>query len=121
MTEFCKRLQGAGVGIMITELDVDTVDVPADRHQQVAAAKYGEFLDLMGPYVEVITFEALCDNPAFPKNPDGSILCPNLFGADYRPGKVYDAVVASLQRLAMDSAPISRNNRALNTAELLVR
>jgi endo-1,4-beta-xylanase len=103
MTEFCKRLRGAGLEIMITELDVDTINVPADQQQQVVAAKYGEFLDLVGPYVKIITFEALRDDPAYPRNPDGGILCRNLFGVDYQPGRVYDSVVDSLKRLATHS------------------
>ena len=69
MTTFLKQIQDLGLEIMITELDVDDVDVPGPLIDQTVASKYGEFIDFVGPYVKVITFEQLRDDPSLPKRP----------------------------------------------------
>ena len=100
MTDFCKQIHELGLEIMITEFDVDDLGVPAPQVKQAVASKYGEFLDIMGPYVSAITFEALRDNPALPKNPDGTLTLSNLFDTNYEPVGNYFAVVKSLERLS---------------------
>jgi endo-1,4-beta-xylanase len=98
MTRFLKQVQDLGLEIMITELDVDDVDVPGPLIDQTVAAKYGEFIDLVGPFVKVITFEQLRDDPGLPKRPDGLAHRPNMFDADYKPAAAYSAVVKALTR-----------------------
>jgi hypothetical protein len=84
---------------MITELDVDDVDVPGPLIDQTIASKYGEFIDLLGPYVKVITFEQLRDDPGLPKRSDGLPHRPNLLGAQYEPTLAYSATVKALMTL----------------------
>ena len=67
MTTFLKEDQGPRAQIMVTELDVDDTEVPAPDVDRTVASKYGEFLDLMMPYVKVVAFEQLRDDPALPK------------------------------------------------------
>ena len=83
--------------VLVTELDVDDTEVPAPDVDRTVASKYGEFLDLMMPYVKVVTFEQLRDDPALPKRPDGLPHRPNLFDASYQPTPAYRAVLGSLQ------------------------
>lgn len=99
MTRFLKQIQDLGLGIMITELDVDDVDVPGPLIDQTVAGKYGEFIELMGPFVKVITFEQLRDDPSLPRRSDGLAHRPNMFDADYRPAAAYGAVVKALMTL----------------------
>ena len=82
---------------MITELDVDDFDVPATLIDQTVARKYGEFIDLVAPFVKVITFEQLRDDPDLPKRPDGLPHRPNLLDANYQPTPAYQATLSSLQ------------------------
>ncbi len=98
MTRFLKQVQDLGLEIMITELDVDDADLPGPLIGQAVAHKYGEFLDLVLPYVTVVTFEGLRNDPAMPKRTDGLSHLPNLFNSDYRGGLAFDAVVSSLER-----------------------
>jgi endo-1,4-beta-xylanase len=102
MTKFLRQIQDLGLDIMITELDVDDVDVAGPMIDQTVARKYGEFIETVAPFVKVITFEQLLDNPNLPKRPDGVPHRPNLFLADYQPAPAYQAVVASLQRRSKD-------------------
>jgi endo-1,4-beta-xylanase len=106
MTRFLKQVQDLGLEIMITELDVDDVDVPGRLIDETVANKYAEFLDLMMPYVNVVTLETLRNNPYLPKRPDGLAHRPNLLDTNYQPTAAYDATLASLQRhkKAMDHA-----------------
>jgi endo-1,4-beta-xylanase len=97
MTTFLKKIRDLGLEIMVTELDVDDTEVPAPDVDRTVASKYGEFLDLMMPYVKVVTFEQLRDDPALPKRPDGLPHRPNLFDASYQPTPAYRAVLGSLQ------------------------
>jgi endo-1,4-beta-xylanase len=98
MTRFLKQVQDLGLEIMITELDVDDVDVPGSLIDETVANKYAEFLDLMMPYVNVVTLETLRNNPYLPKRPDGLAHRPNLLDTNYQPTAAYDATLASLQR-----------------------
>jgi len=99
MTDFCRRVQDLGLDIMITEFDVDDVDVPGPMIDQTVAAKYTEFLEIMGPFVKVITFEQLRNDPGLPKRPDGLPHRPNLFDANYQQTLAYQAVVQALAHL----------------------
>jgi endo-1,4-beta-xylanase len=99
MTKFLKQIQDLGLEIMITEFDVDDVDVPGPLIDQTVASKYGEFIDLMGPFVKVITFEEVRDNPSLPKRSDGLAHRPNMFDADYKPTAAYTAAVKTLMTL----------------------
>jgi endo-1,4-beta-xylanase len=96
MTAFLKQIQDLGLDVMVTELDVDDVDVPAPLIDQTVASKYAEFLDLMDPYVKVITFEQLRDDPSLPKRPDGKPHRPNLWDDSYKPTPAYNATVKAL-------------------------
>lgn len=99
MNRFLKQVQDLGLEIMVTELDVDDVDVPGPLIDQTAARKYGEFIDLVGPFVKVITLEELNDEPDLPKRPDGVSPRPNLFDVDYRPKPAYSSSVKALTAL----------------------
>ncbi len=90
MTKFLRQIQDLGLETMVTELDVDDVDVPAQLIDETVARKYAEFIELVGPFVKVITFEELRANPNPGKRPmvfpiDRSPRCriptdPSLFG-----------------------------------------
>lgn len=100
MTKFLKQIQDLGLEIMITELDVDDADVPGPLVDQTVARKYGEFIDLVGPFATVITFEQLRDNPDSPRRRDGLLHRQNLLDADYQPTPAYSATVKALRNLA---------------------
>jgi endo-1,4-beta-xylanase len=99
MNKFLRQVQDLGLEIMITELDVDDIDVPGPLIDQTVARKYGEFIDLMGPFVKVITFEELSDEPNIPRRPDGLSPRPNLLDPDYRPKPAYGSTVKALMAL----------------------
>ena len=99
MTKFLKQIQDLGLEIMITEFDVDDVGVSGPLIDQTVASKYSEFIDLMGPFVKVITFEGLRDDPSQPRRSDGLTHRPNMFDADYKPTAAYSAVVKALTTL----------------------
>ncbi len=94
MADFAKQIQDLGLEIMITELDVDDVDVPGAAIEHAVADKYAEFLDIMGPYTHVITLEALRDVPSLPYR--------SLFNSAYQPTPAYDSVVKALIHLSPD-------------------
>jgi endo-1,4-beta-xylanase len=98
MTAFMRQIQDLGLEIMITELDVDDDNVPGPVIEQTVADKYGEFVELVSPYVKVITFEGVRNDPAMPKRADGLPHLPNIFDEDYKGNLAFDAVVNSLQR-----------------------
>jgi endo-1,4-beta-xylanase len=99
MNLFLKQIQDLDLETMITEFDVDDVDVPPALIDQTVASKYSEFIDLVGPYVKVITFEGLRDDPGLPKRPDGVSHRPNLLDAQYEPTPAYSATVKALATL----------------------
>jgi endo-1,4-beta-xylanase len=99
MNKFLKQVQDLGLDIMITELDVDDVNVPGPLIDQTVARKYGEFIDLVGPFVKVITFEELSDEAGFPRRPDGLSPRPNLLDLDYRPKAAYNSTIKALMAL----------------------
>lgn len=99
LTSFLKQVQDMGLEVMITELDVDDVDVPGPLIDQTVASKYGEFIDLVGPFVKVITLEELSDEADLPKRADGLPHRPNLFDFEYQPVPAYHATVKALMAL----------------------
>ncbi len=99
MTRFLKQIQDLGLETMVTELDVDDVDVPAPLIDETVARKYAEFIELVGPFVKVITFEQLRDNPNLGKRPDGLSHRPDLLDVAYQPTPAYSAVVKALMTL----------------------
>jgi endo-1,4-beta-xylanase len=99
MTRFLKQIQDLGLEIMITELDVDDVDVPGHLIDETVARKYAEFIDLVGPFVKVITFEELRDEPDLPKRSDGFSHRPDLLDVAYRPTPAYTAAVKAFMNL----------------------
>ena len=99
MTTFLKQVRDLGLEIMITEFDVDDVDVPGPMIEQVVAAKYAEYIEIVGPYVNFITFEDLRDNPVIPRRPDGLMHEPNLLDVQYRISPAYNATVKALMSL----------------------
>jgi endo-1,4-beta-xylanase len=96
MTTFMKQIRDLGLEVMITELDVDDVDVPGPLIDQTVASKYGEFIDLVGPFVKVITLMGLRDDPSLTKRSDGLAHRPNLLDAQYEPTPAYNATVRAL-------------------------
>jgi endo-1,4-beta-xylanase len=98
MTTFLTQIRDIGLETMITECDVDDVDVPGPLIDQTVARKYDEFIETVAPFVKVITFGQLRDNPNLPMRPDGVPHRPNLFLANYQPAPAYQSVVASLRR-----------------------
>ncbi len=100
MTQFLKQVQDLGLEIMITEFDVDDVDVPGPLIDQTVAGKYAEFIDLMGPFVKVITFEEVKGNSSLSKRSDGFLHRPDLFDSTYQTTPAYTASVKALMSLA---------------------
>jgi endo-1,4-beta-xylanase len=96
MNTFLKQIRDLGLEIMITEFDVDDIDVPGALIDQTVASKYAEFIDLMGPFVNVITFEGLRDDPNLPRRPDGLPHRPNLLDIRYQPKPAFSATLKAL-------------------------
>jgi endo-1,4-beta-xylanase len=99
MTTFLKQIQGLGLEIMITEFEVDDVDVPGPLIDETVARKYSEFIDLVGPFVKVITFAGLRDEPNLPRRSDGLSHRPALLDVAYQPTPAYTATVKALMDL----------------------
>lgn len=99
MITFLKQVQDLGLEIMITEMDVDDVGVSASMIDQVVTEKYGKYLDLVGPFVTLISFQQLEDSPSVPRRPDGIVSRPNLFDINGQKKASYEAVAASLEKL----------------------
>ena len=99
MRTFCKQVQDLGLELMVTELDVDSVDVPANQIDQVTASKYAEYLDVVGPYVKSITFEQLRDDPTLPKRADGITVRPNLFDQSFQEKPAFASTLKALSRM----------------------
>src|SRR5258708_7376788 len=99
LKEWLKALQDLGLEIMITELDVDDSGIPGPLVDDAVARKYAEYLDLVGPFASVITFEALADIAILPKRPDGLIHRPNLFDTNIQKKSAYFAAATSLTGL----------------------
>jgi endo-1,4-beta-xylanase len=99
MTAFLTQVQALGLEIQITELDVDDVGVPGPMIDTVVAQKYREYLDLVGPFAPLISFQDVADSPSLPKRPDGLASRPDLFDAHYQEKPSYKAVTQALDHL----------------------
>jgi endo-1,4-beta-xylanase len=99
MVIFLKQIQDLGLEIMITELDVDDIGVPGPMIDTVVAQKYSEFLDLVGPFAPLISFQGAADYPNQPKRPDGLSSRPNLFDVNFQKKPAYRSVTQALERL----------------------
>ena len=84
MKTFLTQVQALGLEIQITELDVDDAGVPGTMIDTVVARKYREYLDLVGPFASLVSFQDVADSPSLPKRPDGLASRPDLFDAHYQ-------------------------------------
>jgi endo-1,4-beta-xylanase len=98
LTKFMKQIQDLGLDIMVTELDVDDVDVPEPKIAQTVAGKYNQYLDIVGPYVRVITFEGLEDDPAAPHTHNLFLHDKDASGSEYVKAPAFGAALTALQR-----------------------
>jgi len=98
LTQFMRQIQDLGLDIMITELDVDDYGVSESRVSQTVADKYSQFLDIISPFVRVITFEALEDDPAAPHVHDLFTREMNASGSAYKPAQAFASAMAAIQR-----------------------
>ena len=105
MTAFLSQVQALGLEIQITELDVDDVGVAGSMIDTVVAQKYREYLDLVGPFASLISFQDVADSPSLPKRPDGLASRPDLFDAHYQEKPSYKAVTQALDHLPKWSRP----------------
>ena len=99
MTAFLSQVQALGLEIQITELDVDDVGVPGPMIDTVVAQKYREYLDLVGPFASLISFQDVADSPSLPKRPDGLASRPDLFDAHCLEKPSYKSVTQALDHL----------------------
>jgi endo-1,4-beta-xylanase len=99
MTAFLKQVHDLGLGIMITELDVDDVGVPGPMIDEVAEQKYVEFIDLVGPLATSISFQRASDKPNSLRRPGGDSSRTNLFDVNFQEKPSYKAVAQALERL----------------------
>jgi endo-1,4-beta-xylanase len=100
LTQFMKQIQDLGLDIMVTELDVDDVGVPEPQVAQAIADKYNQYLDIVAPYVRVITFEGLQDDPAAPHTHNLFLHDKNASGSEYAKARAFGAALTAIQRPA---------------------
>jgi endo-1,4-beta-xylanase len=98
LTKFMKQVQDLGLDVMVTELDVDDVDVPGPKIEQTVADKYSQFLDIVNPYVRVITFEGLQDDPAVPHTHNLFLHNKDASGSSYMAARALGPALTALQR-----------------------
>jgi endo-1,4-beta-xylanase len=98
LTQFMKQIQNLGLDIMVTELDVDDVGVPEPQIAQAVADKYNQYLDIVAPYVRVITFEGLQDDPAAPHTHNLFLHDKNASGSEYAKARAFGAALTAIQR-----------------------
>lgn len=99
VTSFAKEVQGLGLEIFITELDVDSIGVAPADVELITASKISEFIDILGPYVNVITLEALADpRPSAPLQHGWENA--NILTFDLRPKRAYSALVETLDEIS---------------------
>jgi endo-1,4-beta-xylanase len=98
LTKFMKQIQDLGLDIMVTELDVDDIDVPEPKIAQTVADKYSQFLDIVNPYVRVITFEGLEDDPASPHTHNLFLHNKDAAGSAYMAAPALGSALMALQR-----------------------
>lgn len=109
MLTFVKQVKDIGLDVLVTELDVDDIDVPGSMIDEVVSRKYGEFIDLVGPYASSISFQWLTDDPN-QRRSDGQMHRPDLFDPNYQPKPAYSVVAQALERLPHFSVEKSRGD-----------
>ena len=89
VTTFLNQVKDLGLEISISELDVDDQGVDESKADEAVAQTYFDFLQLVGPFAKVITFETLQDLPNVPKRRDGNLPRPNLWDVQYKKKPAY--------------------------------
>lgn len=97
LTKFMKQVQDLGLEVMVTEFDVDDIGVPAPKIEQTVADKYSQYLDIVGPYVKVITFEGLNDDPVAPHTHNLFLHEKDASGANYMTARAFGPALTALQ------------------------
>ena len=99
MLVFLKQVHDLGLDIMITELDVDDVDVPGSAIDDVVTRKYVDYINMVGPYASSISFQWLTDLSNQPRRPDGQMHRPNLFDPNFNQKSTYGPVIQAISNL----------------------
>ena len=99
MKTFLTALKDMNLEVLITELDVDDSAIPEPQVDEAVARTYQEFLEIVGPFAKVITFEALQDVPNLPKRSDGNLPRPNLWDTRAQKKPAYTHAVKALSEL----------------------
>jgi endo-1,4-beta-xylanase len=99
LTKFMKQAQDLGLDVMVTELDVDDVGVPAPKVAQTVADKYSEFLDIVGSFVKGITFEGLQDDPVAPRTHNLFLHDKDASGSAYMAAPAVSGALTALRSL----------------------
>jgi endo-1,4-beta-xylanase len=96
MKQFLDSLRDMDLEILITELDVEDSAVSEPQVDDAVAKKYQEFLELVGPFAKVITFQMLSDIRELPKRPDGFLPRPSMWDVDYNKKLSYHTVIKAI-------------------------
>ena len=99
MKTFLNKVKDMGLEISISEFDVDDHAVPEAKVDEVVGQTYFDFLQLVGPFAKVITFEALTDIPNLPKRSDGNLPRPNLWDMQAQKKPAYTYALKALSGL----------------------
>jgi endo-1,4-beta-xylanase len=99
MKTFLNKVKDMGLEISISEFDVDDHAVAEDKVDEVVGQTYFDFLQLVGPFAKVITFEALADIPNLPKRSDGNLPRPNLWDMKNQKKRAYSYALKALSEL----------------------
>lgn len=92
LTDFAKQVRDLGLKLMITELDVDSLNVPPAQVDQVTAAHYHDMLVTLLPYLSSVTLEQTADPAVASQVPNGYARA-NIFDSQFQPKLAYQAVV----------------------------
>jgi endo-1,4-beta-xylanase len=110
MTEFCQRVRDLGLDLMITEMDVDDSPYPPGEAAGPIASRYGEFIEMVGPYAKSITLEATHDQPNYTRA-DGQMHRVNLWDDTGEPTPAYVAAVDAFKKVAAQRKTRKKNSR----------
>jgi endo-1,4-beta-xylanase len=110
MHSFLTAIRDLDLEILITELDVNDTGIPEPAVDEAVARKYAEFLELVAPFANVITFEQLADDASLPKRSDGLIHRPALFDTAHQKKPAYYAAAETLGGLEKYTHPVSNES-----------